>query len=114
MSETDEWTERDQAKARDVAQKHPTKIIVVVHRSAGTVLKLRRRKFVVPCEVTLSEFVCIVRKHSALMPSEAFFLFEKTSRRMVSGSSTIQELALRHVDGDRILHMEYCTENAFG
>ena len=57
-----------------VKDKHPTKVAVVV-ACESNMTPLAKRKFLVSRDLTLAQFMLIVRNRTQLQPEEALFVF---------------------------------------
>ena len=66
-----------------------------------------------PQDITIGQFMTIIRKRINLTESEAFFLFVKNSV-LPSNSTTVVQIYSEHKDDDGFLYMTYCGENVFG
>lgn len=74
---------------------------------------LDKRKFLVPQELTMSQFVCIIRNRMKIGPSKALFLLVN-NRSMISLSRTIAEIYAEHRSLDGFLYVTYASQEVFG
>lgn len=96
-----------------IKQKYPSYIPIIV-RVKSDKIKLTKRKFLVGGEITIGQFLCILRKKiQDMKSSEAIFL-------IINNILPMQTLSLsaiynEHVDKDtNMLIITLCKENTFG
>lgn len=111
-----EFTDQEQLAIRKevevIKQKYPTYIPIIVHPKNK--VSLAKRKFLVGGEITVGQFLCILRKKIAhLKPSEAIFL-------LVNNTVPLQTLTLAAIYNQNVdpctnmLRITVCKENTFG
>jgi len=71
-----------------------------------------KRKFLVPNDITIAQFMWIIRKRIQLSPEKAIFLF--VNKTMPLSSATMGEIYADHKDEDSFLYVAYGGENTFG
>ena len=103
------------AESYHVKTKFPAKIPVIVERyeKESQLPNLDKSKFLVPGEITLSQFVSIIRARMKLDPSLAFYLVVN-NKSIASMSSTVGELYHEEHDEDGFLYMTYASQEMFG
>ncbi|XP_036071915.1 microtubule-associated proteins 1A/1B light chain 3C isoform X1 [Oryzias melastigma] len=74
---------------------------------------LDKTKFLVPHELTMTQFVTIIRNRMALLPSQAFYLLINSSG-LPSMSLTMAQVYRDHQDEDGFLYMTYASQEMFG
>lgn len=74
---------------------------------------LNKRKFLVPQELTMSQFVCIIRNRMKIGQSKALFLLVN-NRSMISLSRTIAEIYSEYLHDDGFLYITYTSQEVFG
>ncbi|KAH1167408.1 hypothetical protein KIL84_002891 [Mauremys mutica] len=75
---------------------------------------LDRTKFLVPQELTMGQFVTIIRNRMALSSTQSFYLLVDGSRSLVSMSLTMAEVYTLNQDEDGFLYMTYASQEMFG
>ncbi len=101
-------------EANRIIEKFPDKIPIIVEQGKSDKLpKIDKSKFLVPQDITVGQFMTIIRKRIQLSESDAFFLFVKNSV-LPSNSTTMVNIYEAHKDEDGFLYMTYCGENVFG
>ncbi|XP_076315672.1 microtubule-associated protein 1 light chain 3 beta-like isoform X1 [Tachypleus tridentatus] len=101
--------------AADIRLKFPNKIPVIVERfSKESYLPLlNKTKFLVPQELTMSQFVTIIRNRLQLSAHQAFFLFIN-NKSMATMSRTLAEVYSENKDEDGFLYVTYASQEMFG
>ena len=95
--------------------KHPDKVPVFLSKSESSkdnLPEIRKRKFLVPTQYTMGEFVMTIRKWLLLRPEQAIFIF--IDNTLPSASSTIGQVYEAHKGKDGVLRIVYSAENTFG
>jgi len=102
-------------EASDIREKYPEKIPLIVekYQKETSLPKLEKSKFLVPKEITVSQFVTIIRNRMQLHPNQAFYLLIN-NRAIPSMSSTLAELYRDDKDRDGYLYMTYASHEMFG
>ncbi|XP_051769193.1 microtubule-associated proteins 1A/1B light chain 3C isoform X1 [Ctenopharyngodon idella] len=98
-----------------IRTKFPTKIPVIIERYQREkyLPPLDKTKFLVPQELTMTQFVTIIRNRMTLMPNQAFYLLINNSG-IASMSVTMAQLYKDHKDEDGFLYMTYASQEMFG
>lgn len=102
-------------EARRVLTKYPDRIPIICERSlkAGHDCPIiDKKKYLVPRELTIGQFLYVVRKRIRLPPEKALFLF--INGTIPTTSCLISEIYHRHKDEDGYLYITYGQENTFG
>jgi GABA(A) receptor-associated protein len=98
-----------------VLTKYPDRIPIICEKSssASTDLpNLDKKKYLVPIDLTIGQFVYIIRKRLKLPPEQAIFLF--INGMIPPTSSFITEVYHYAKDEDGFLYIIYAFENTFG
>lgn len=98
-----------------VLSKHPDRIPIICERQASctSLQQVDKKKYLVPRDLTVGQFVYVLRQRMALNASQAIFLFTE-SGSMSSCSHPFQEIYSKHADADGFLYLRYSGENTFG
>lgn len=70
------------------------------------------KKFMVPKDFTIGEFLCIIRNKLSIGNEKAIFLF--IDNNVLSPTSLVGDIYYRHRSTDLILYISYSEENVFG
>ncbi|XP_044198956.1 microtubule-associated proteins 1A/1B light chain 3C [Thunnus albacares] len=98
-----------------IRSKFPNKIPVIIERYEREKFlpPLDKTKFLVPHELTMTQFVTIIRNRMALLPTQAFYLLINNSG-LASMSLTMAQVYKDHQDEDGFLYMTYASQEIFG
>uniref|UniRef100_A0A0X3Q9S1 Gamma-aminobutyric acid receptor-associated protein-like 2 n=1 Tax=Schistocephalus solidus TaxID=70667 RepID=A0A0X3Q9S1_SCHSO len=101
------------ADSAKIKRKYPHRIPVIVERHPySKIADLDKHKFLVPDDITVAQFMWIIRKRIDLTSEKALFLF--VGDVMPQASVTIGQLYEDHRDDDGFLYAHYSGENSFG
>ena len=96
-----------------IMEKYPYRIPIICSRSAHSdVPILDKQKYLVPSDLTMGQFVFVIRKRINLDPSVALFLF--INNTVPPTASLISTLYQEHKCRDGFLYITYSGENTFG
>ncbi|XP_006781386.1 microtubule-associated proteins 1A/1B light chain 3C [Neolamprologus brichardi] len=98
-----------------IRSKFPNKLPVIVERyiRERTLPLLDKTKFLVPYELTLGQFLCLLRNKIALDSTQALFLLV-AEKSMSCMSSNMGEVYTRYRDADGFLYITYASQEMFG
>lgn len=102
-------------ESRTIREKFPGRIPTIVEKSTSgksAVPEIDKQKFLVPGDLTISQFVYIIRRRLTLSHETALFLF--VAGTMPTTSSLMKELYATYRDQDGFLYIQYSGENTFG
>ena len=97
-----------------ILSKYPDRIPIICEKALGQydLPDIDKTKYLVPYDLTLGQFIYVIRKRLKLEPEEAMFLF--VNNKMMSINSTIMNVYYYEKDPDGFLYIKYSKENMFG
>ena len=101
------------SEAKRVLDKYPDRVPVICERRTGSTLgDIDKEKYLIPNDLTVGQFVYVIRKRLRLPAEKAIFLFVCGILPTISDS--MNHLYNRYVDDDGFLYITYSEENVFG
>ncbi|XP_072169157.1 gamma-aminobutyric acid receptor-associated protein-like 2 [Diadema setosum] len=101
------------SESSKIRSKYPDRIPVIVQKAPKSQIPdIDKRKFLVPADITVAQFMWIIRKRIQLPAEKAIFLF--VDRVLPVSSSTMGSVYQDHRDADGFLYVAYSGENTFG
>lgn len=105
--------EKRVAEAQRIRAKYPDRIPVIVEKSAKSdICNIDKKKYLVPCDLTVGQFVYVIRKRVKLSPEKAIFLF--VNGTLPATSSLMSAIYQENKDVDGFLYVTYSGESTFG
>ena len=104
-----------QTESFRIRNKYPDRIPIICEKSsqsAKNLPDLDKSKYLVPCDLTVGQFMFVLRKRIKLPAEQAIFLF--VNNTIPSTSSIIDMLYDAYKDEDGFLYITYSGENTFG
>lgn len=101
------------AEADKIKLKYPDRVPVIVEKVTGSQIEqIDKRKYLVPNDITIAQFMWIIRKRIDMAPEKALFLF--IEKVVPSSAATMGDIYHHHKDPDGFLYIQYSGENTFG
>lgn len=105
--------EERQAESQNILSKYPGRIPVIVSKSKSSKLNdIDKKKFLVPSDLTVGQFMYVIRKRIKMSPSEAIFLY--INNTLPATMSSLRSIYDAHKNIDGFLYIEYNGEETFG
>jgi GABA(A) receptor-associated protein len=100
-------------EASIVISKHPDRLPIICEKlESSNINSLDKKKYLVPDDFTLGQFVAILRTKLKLSPEKAIFIFAGSF--IPSFNSTISSIYYKYKNIDGFLYLTYADENVFG
>lgn len=99
-------------EADRVLEKYPNRIPIIVEPGTRSVKKINRKKYLVPTDLTVGQFMHVIRQRINLESSEAIYLF--CNGKLAPTSKLLIELYENEKYKDKFLYFQYCNESTFG
>lgn len=99
-----------------IIDKYPDRIPVICEKSTDNknsdIPTIDKTKYLVPMDLTISQFIYVIRNRMKLSAEKAIFLF--VGGTIPPSSTYMSEIYSQHRDKDRFLYITYSGENVFG
>jgi GABA(A) receptor-associated protein len=98
-----------------VLQKFTDRVPIICERSksaASDCPLIDKKKYLVPRDLTLGQYLYVIRKRLKLRQEKAIFLF--INNRIISSTQLIGEIYEKNKHSDGFLYVSYSFENVFG
>ncbi|KFM57557.1 Microtubule-associated proteins 1A/1B light chain 3C, partial [Stegodyphus mimosarum] len=102
-------------ESTDVRQKYPHKLPIIVEKAEGekSLPTLDRVKFLAPDDMSMSQFIGILRSRLNLKPTQAFYLMVR-NRCITTLSQSVAEVYWEYKDEDGFLYTTYAAHEMYG
>ncbi|KAK3253313.1 Autophagy-related protein 8d [Cymbomonas tetramitiformis] len=105
--------EKRQGEAQRIREKYPDRIPVIVEKSEKSdIPDIDKKKYLVPADLTVGQFVYVIRKRIKLGPEKAIFIF--VNNVLPPTAALMSAIYEEHKDDDGFLYITYSGENTFG
>ena len=104
--------ESRKSESERIRRKYPDRIPIIVSKIGNDVPDIDKSKFLVPFDLTIGQFVYVIRKRIKLPPEKAMFVFCKDS--LAQTSALCGSVYEQFKDKDGFLYVSYSGENTFG
>jgi len=105
---------RKQESAR-IREKYPDRIPIIVEHATKDrtgIANIDKNKYLVPSDLTVGQFVFVVRKRIQLQQSHALFLF--VNGKLPPASALMSQMYAENKAEDGFLYLSYAGEDQFG
>tara|TARA_B100001758_G_C18394616_1_gene605106 strand:+ start:1104 stop:1460 length:357 start_codon:yes stop_codon:yes gene_type:complete len=100
-------------EASRMREKYPGRSCVIVDKSDNTdAPSIDKHKFLVPDDITMGQFVYVIRKRLKINSEKAIFVF--VNNKLPPSSMLMSEIYENYRDEDGFVYMIYSSENTFG
>ncbi|KAK7387755.1 hypothetical protein VNO78_22547 [Psophocarpus tetragonolobus] len=105
--------ERRQAESARIRDKYPDRIPVIVEKAERSdIPDIDKKKYLVPADLTVGQFVYVVRKRIKVSAEKAIFVF--INNTLPPTAALMSSIYEENKDDDGFLYMTYSGENTFG
>ena len=104
--------ERRFQESENILLKYPGRIPIIVERFNVNLPKIDRKKYLAPADLTIGNFMYVVRKRLKLESEKSLFLF--FDDKILPVSKSLGHAYDTHKDEDGFLYVKYCEETTFG
>ena len=114
--ESNTFIKRKEESAK-IIQKHPNRIPIICERSptctSKHIINIDKKKYLVPTDMTIGQFIYVIRKRINIAKEEALFIFVN-NRILPQSSDIVSNVYSKYKNDDGFLYMQYSSENTFG
>ncbi|BFZ61072.1 ubiquitin-like protein atg8 [Saitoella coloradoensis] len=105
--------EKRKAEAERIRQKYVDRIPVICEKvEKSDIATIDKKKYLVPADLTVGQFVYVIRKRIKLSPEKAIFIF--VDEVLPPTAALMSAIYEEHKDEDGFLYITYSGENTFG
>lgn len=104
--------EKRKDEARRIVNKYPGRIPVICQRKTLDAPEIDRKKYLVPKDLSLANFMYIIRKRVKLSPEKSIYLF--IDGNMITLTTLMSAIYEEHKNKDGFLYIDYSCESTFG
>jgi GABA(A) receptor-associated protein len=103
------------AESASICIKYPERcpIVCEIAKHNQKTISLDRHKYLVPFDLTIGQFMHIIRKRISLSPDQSIFIFT-TDNKLPPASNLISTIYNNHMDDDGFLYFSIAMESTFG
>ncbi|KAJ2556385.1 Autophagy- protein 8, partial [Coemansia sp. RSA 1933] len=102
-----------QEEADRIRRKYPDRIPVICEKvEKSDIHNIDKKKYLVPADLTVGQFVYVIRKRIKLSPEKAIFIF--VNEILPPTAALMSSVYEEHKDDDGFLYITYSGENTFG
>ncbi|KAJ0236713.1 Autophagy-related protein 8f [Hirschfeldia incana] len=105
--------EKRSAEAARIREKYPDRIPVIVEKGEKSdIPTIDKKKYLVPADLTVGQFVYVIRKRIKLSAEKAIFIF--VDNVLPPTGALMSAVYEEKKDDDGFLYITYSGENTFG
>ena len=105
--------EKRKNEAGNVYQKYPDRVpVIVLKHKSSDLPDIDKCKYLVPKDMTMSQFMFVIRKRIKLDSSQTLFI--TVNNGLVTTSNVLSSIYHDNKDEDGFLYVTYTNENVFG
>ena len=106
--------EKRKAESDNILKKYPSRIPVIVEKSKSCkdMLEIDKTKYLVPDDLTMGQFIFVIRKRLKITPEKALFIF--INNKLIASHSLMSQVYNDEKQEDNFLYVNYSSENTFG
>jgi len=105
--------EKRQAEAERIRQKYSDRIPVICEKNEKSEIDtIDKKKYLVPNDLTVGQFVYVIRKRIQLAPEKAIYIF--VDEVLPPTAAMMAQIYEDYKDEDGFLYVTYSGENTFG
>jgi len=105
---------RRHSEAMRIKEKYDDRVPIIVNKNpkCKNLPDINKKKYLVPLDLTVGQFIFVIRKRIELPPEKALFIF--INNTLPPTSALISQIYADYADDDGFLYIVYSGENTFG
>ena len=110
-----QYTRETRIKERHrLSERYPAHIPVICecHNIGEFTIAIKKKKYLVPFDLTVRDFMSILKKQLKILPSESLII--SIDGNVIASDYTMLELSYEYPSEDGFLYIEYSKEATFG
>ena len=104
--------EKRKSESFRILEEYPNRVPIICERVNNDIAELDRKKYLVPNDLTMCNFMYVIRKRLTVAPEVAIYLFVNT--KIMPTSMTMDSIYHKHKHDDGFLYIYYSGESTFG
>jgi len=105
--------EKRKVEAERIRRKYPDRIPVIAEKAEKSdIPDIDKKKYLVPADLTVGQFVYVIRKRIKLQPEKAIFIF--VNNTIPPTGALMSQIYKEQKDHDGFLYVTYSGESTFG
>ena len=101
------------SESNRISETYPDRVPVIVEPAEKCgIPPIDKTKYLVPKELSVGQFIYVIRKRIKLNPEQALFVF--VNKIIPPTSAYMTDIYNEHKDSDGFLYITYTDENTFG
>ena len=99
-------------ESKRILDKYPNRIPVICERISNNIPQVSRKKYLCPDDLSLANFMYVIRKRMDLSPEKALYLF--INNKLIPCSQLLGSVYEAEKNEDGFLYINYAGESTFG
>lgn len=105
--------DKRKAEADRIRLKYPDRIPVIAEKAEKSgIPDIDKKKYLVPADLTMGQFVYVIRKRIKLPADQAIYTF--VANTLPPSAALMSQVYKEHADEDGFLYVTYSGESTFG
>ena len=106
--------EKRYKESQNIMKKYPDRLPVIVEKQKNSnINEIDKQKYLVPNDLTIGQFIYVIRKRIKLSPEQAIFIFVDDST-LPNTNALMSSVYYHYKNKDGFLYITYSGENTFG
>jgi GABA(A) receptor-associated protein len=106
--------EKRKSESLRILNKYPDRVPVIINPIDNKAPPISNHKYLVPTNITLGQYMHIVRPKIKISPKEALFFFIGNTKLICPAGESISTIYSKYANNDGYLYIYYNIESAFG